>query len=56
MKFNIESKEDVIGIVKKEKVLFIRLQFVDILGMPKNIVIPSDRIEDALDDGIAFDG
>ena len=56
MEFNIESKEDVIDIVKKEKVLFIRLQFVDILGMPKNIVIPSDRIEDALDDGIAFDG
>ena len=49
------SKEDVLNIVKKEKVLFIRLQFVDILGMPKNIVIPSSRLEEALDYGIPFD-
>jgi len=49
------SKEDVLNIVKKEKVLFIRLQFVDILGMPKNIVIPPNRLEDALDNGIPFD-
>ena len=50
------TKEDVLNIVKKEKVLFIRLQFVDILGMPKNIVIPPSRLEDALDNGIPFDG
>jgi glutamine synthetase len=49
------SKEDVLNIVKKEKVLFVRLQFVDILGMPKNIVIPPSRLEDALDNGIPFD-
>ena len=50
------TKEDVLNIIKKEKVLFIRLQFVDILGMPKNIVIPPSRLEDALDNGIPFDG
>ena len=49
------TKEDVLNIVKKEKVLFVRLQFVDILGMPKNIVIPPIRLEEALDDGIPFD-
>ncbi|KYK29791.1 glutamine synthetase [Thermoplasmatales archaeon SG8-52-1] len=49
------TKEDVLNIVKKQKVLFIRLQFVDILGMPKNIVIPPSRLEEALDDGIPFD-
>jgi glutamine synthetase len=49
------SKENVINIVKKEKVLFIRLQFVDILGMPKNIVIPPARLEEALHYGIPFD-
>jgi glutamine synthetase len=49
------TKNDVINIVKKEKVLFIRLQFVDILGLPKNIVIPPSRIEEALDYGIPFD-
>ena len=49
------SKKDVINIAKKEKVIFVRLQFVDILGMPKNIVIPSSRLEEALDYGIPFD-
>ena len=50
------SKDDVLNITKKEKVLFVRLQFVDILGMPKNIVIPPNRLEEALDYGIPFDG
>jgi glutamine synthetase len=49
------SKEDVLNIVKKENVLFIRLQFVDILGIPKNIVIPPSRIAEALEQGIPFD-
>ena len=49
------SKEDVLNIAKKEKVLFVRLQFVDILGMPKNIVIPPSRLDEALDYGIPFD-
>ena len=50
------SKSDVINIVKKEKVVFIRLQFVDILGTPKNIVITPNRLEEAFDKGIPFDG
>ena len=50
------TKENVLNTAKKEKVLFVRLQFVDILGMPKNIVIPSSRLEEALDKGIPFDG
>ena len=49
------SKEDVLKLTEKESVLFVRLQFVDILGMPKNIVIPSKRLEEALDEGIPFD-
>ncbi len=48
--------EKVIEKIHKEKVLFIRLQFVDILGMPKNIVIPTSRMEEAFMEGIAFDG
>jgi glutamine synthetase len=50
------SKKDILDIVKKEKVLFVRLQFIDILGIPKNIVIPPERLEEALDKGIPFDG
>jgi glutamine synthetase len=49
------TKEDVLNIVKKEKILFLRLQFVDILGAPKNIVIPPSRLEEALNNGIPFD-
>jgi glutamine synthetase len=49
------TKEDVLNIVKKEKILFLRLQFVDILGAPKNIVIPPSRLEEALSYGIPFD-
>jgi glutamine synthetase len=49
------TKENIIKIAKKEKVIFVRLQFVDILGMPKNIVIPLTRLEEALDNGIPFD-
>jgi glutamine synthetase len=49
-------KNEVLAKSENEKVLFIRLQFADILGIPKNIVIPSDRLEEALTDGIPFDG
>ncbi len=41
--------------VREQNVLFIRLQFVDILGTPKNIVIPVSRLEEALDEGMPFD-
>lgn len=37
-------------------VVFVRLQFVDILGTPKNIIIPTGRLEEALTEGIPFDG
>ncbi len=56
MGFNIKTKGDVLNIAKKENIEFIRLQFVDILGTPKNIVIPANRLEEALDEGIPFDG
>ncbi|MCK4295951.1 MAG: type I glutamate--ammonia ligase, partial [Candidatus Marinimicrobia bacterium] len=35
---------------------FISLQFVDLLGVPKEVIIPFDELEDALTDGIWFDG
>ena len=55
MYFKIKNKGDVLNIVKEENVVFIRLQFVDILGTPKNIVIPAARLEEALNEGIPFD-
>ncbi|HMA83830.1 MAG TPA: type I glutamate--ammonia ligase [Candidatus Thermoplasmatota archaeon] len=50
------SKEKILTKTQEENVLFIRLQFLDILGIPKNIVIPTKRLDDALTDGIPFDG
>ncbi len=50
------DKKQVLKIAKEEKIIFVRLQFIDILGFPKNIVIPVSRLEEALDEGIAFDG
>ncbi|MDG6229559.1 MAG: type I glutamate--ammonia ligase [Candidatus Thermoplasmatota archaeon] len=52
----MRTKTDVLESAKENNVIFIRLQFLDILGIPKNIVIPSSRLEEALDEGIPFDG
>ena len=56
MELALRTKEDIIQTAREENIHFIRLQFVDILGMPKNIVIPTNRLEEALDNGIPFDG
>ena len=55
MEVEIKTKDDVLAIAKKQNVEFIRLQFVDILGAPKNIVIPTERLEEAMDEGMPFD-
>jgi len=49
------NKETVLATVRENNVRFIRLQFVDILGTPKNIVIPVNGLESALDEGVPFD-
>jgi glutamine synthetase len=53
---NDDLTSKIINTINEEKILFIRLQFLDILGIPKNIVIPVCRIEEAFDEGIPFDG
>ena len=50
------TREDIIRIVDEEDVAFIRLQFCDLFGVPKNIAIPSSGLEKALDNKYAFDG
>jgi len=55
MDSQIKNKDDVLEVVQEKKVAFIRLQFVDILGAPKNIVIPTNRLEEAFDEGMPFD-
>jgi len=56
---NVSDDEDIISKIirtaQDEKILFIRLQFIDILGVPKNIVIPVSRLEESLEEGMPFD-
>src|ERR1044071_5167433 len=42
--------------VEREKVKFMRLQFTDILGAPKNVELADRQFGDALDGAIMFDG
>jgi len=42
--------------IEADMVKFIRLQFSDIQGQPKNVAIPVQQAEKALTDGIWFDG
>jgi glutamine synthetase len=51
-----EVKSRVLDLCKKEDICLIELQFVDILGNTKSLTIPTARVEDALDNGVGFDG
>lgn len=42
--------------VKQDKVEFISLQFSDLLGIVKEVVIPAESFESALENGVWFDG
>jgi glutamine synthetase len=42
--------------IKKDDVKFVRLQFTDVTGMPKNAAIPVAQVEKSLTDGTWFDG
>jgi glutamine synthetase len=42
--------------VKKDDIKFITLQFTDLLGVIKEIIIPVEELEDASRDGVWFDG
>lgn len=50
------KKEDMIQKIESEGIDFIRLQFVDIFGILKNVAITPHQLEKALDNKIMFDG
>ncbi len=50
------TKKDIFRIVNEEDVAFIRLQFCDIFGTPKNIAITTGQLENALNNECMFDG
>jgi glutamine synthetase len=47
---------NLIARVQEDRVRFISLQFTDIMGMIKSVTIPVGRLEEALSQGIWFDG
>ncbi|MEE9601021.1 MAG: type I glutamate--ammonia ligase [Thermoplasmata archaeon] len=51
-----DPKTEVLERAKSEKVQFVQMQFMDILGTVKTVAIPVAQLEKAMDDGILFDG
>jgi len=49
-------KEHILEKAKKDDVKFLDLQFTDIMGTMKSVTIPIERLEEALDIGVWFDG
>ncbi|MGO0121882.1 type I glutamate--ammonia ligase [Desulfothermobacter acidiphilus] len=49
-------REEVLRKAREEGVKFIRLQFTDITGILKNVAIPIDQLEKALNGELMFDG
>lgn len=47
---------DVLAETARAGVQFVRLQFIDILGIMKDVAIPIERLAEALSHGISFDG
>ena len=49
-------EQKILDNIQKNNIDFLRLQFVDILGIVKNIAIPSEQAEKVFTEGIYFDG
>ena len=50
------TRDDIKGFINEYNIKFIKLQFVDINGQVKNMSIPSEHIDKALDNEIMLDG
>ncbi len=50
------TSKDILKLVKKKKVSFIRLWFTDVLGFLKSFDMPVEELAGALKDGMGFDG
>ena len=50
------TKQDILKLAEAHGVRFLRLTFTDILGVNKNVEIPSSQFSKALDGDIMFDG
>src|SRR5579864_1587990 len=50
------GKREVLRLAKDRNVKFVRLVFVDVLGVGKNVSIPVAELESALEGKVTFDG
>lgn len=50
------TKEDIIRMVEEEDVEFIRLQFVDVFGILKNMAVTATQLDSVLNNCCTFDG
>ena len=50
------TPEDIKGFIDEYNIKFIKLQFVDINGIVKNLTIPSEHIDKALANEMMLDG
>lgn len=50
------TESEVLKVCREEKVRFMRLQFIDILGAIKNMEVPESQFEKALEGKVIFDG
>lgn len=56
MRHRNSDKEYVLNVAKENDVKFIRLWFADILGFLKSFAITVEELEEALEEGVGFDG
>lgn len=52
----LNNSNELDAIVEKNRIKFIDLQFVDVVGIVKNITIPVSELHNAIQNGIWFDG
>ncbi|EKE01295.1 MAG: hypothetical protein ACD_21C00169G0002 [uncultured bacterium] len=50
------NKNEILNLLKKEKVAYLRLWFTDIMGHNKNVEVPTSQFSKALDGKVLFDG
>ncbi|MCF7926243.1 MAG: type I glutamate--ammonia ligase [Candidatus Izimaplasma sp.] len=50
------NREEILKNAKEENVKYVRLCFTDIDGVIKNVEVPDTKLEEALDNGVMFDG
>ncbi|PID55969.1 type I glutamate--ammonia ligase [candidate division KSB3 bacterium] len=51
-----QEKKNILDRVEHDKVKFVQLQFIDILGVVKSLTIPVGQLRGSLEDGTWFDG